>query len=91
MRQRTATATALLAGVLVMAAARIAVPSAPPLYDGVVVIPPYNWVDPPPGLQGGAQGATASLRVRGGGRPTSSLWRRPRWRHRHRSLRSPVS
>ena len=64
-RPGAATATALLAGVLVMTAARIAVPSAPPLYDGVVVIPPYTWVDPPPGQQGGAQGATASIAVRG--------------------------
>jgi hypothetical protein len=29
----------------------------PPLYDGVVVIDPYAWLSPPPGLQGGAASA----------------------------------
>ena len=29
--------------------------ASPPLYDGVLVIQPYQWLSPPPGLQGGAQ------------------------------------
>jgi hypothetical protein len=40
--------------------------AAPPLYDGVVVIEPYVWLDPPPGELGGALGTSAKVAVTGG-------------------------
>jgi hypothetical protein len=55
----------LAVGWLVILAARLAVPTAPPLYDGVVPVGPYVWLDPPPGETGGAQGSTASIPVPG--------------------------
>ncbi|MEA2675169.1 MAG: hypothetical protein QOI92_2361 [Chloroflexota bacterium] len=39
---------------------------APPLYDGVVVIAPYVWLDPPPGELGGALGTSDKIVVSGG-------------------------
>jgi hypothetical protein len=36
---------------------------APPLYDGVMVVEPYVWLDPPPDHPGGAQGASATISV----------------------------
>lgn len=39
---------------------------APPLYDGVVVIAPYEWLDPPPGELGGALGTSDKIVVKGG-------------------------
>jgi hypothetical protein len=36
---------------------------APPLYDGVVLIEPYVWLDPPPDEAGGALGASARVAV----------------------------
>jgi hypothetical protein len=38
----------------------------PPLYDGVVPVGPYLWLEPGPGRQGGAQGAKATVAVDGG-------------------------
>src|SRR5258706_10221897 len=57
------------AGLLFIVAARLALPAAPPLYDGVVPITPYLWLDPPPGDPGGATGATADIPVRSGKSP----------------------
>ncbi len=50
-------ALAALAGgfAVVVIAQRLTPIPGPPLYDGVVVIAPYAWLSPPPGLQGGAQ------------------------------------
>jgi hypothetical protein len=56
-------------GLLLIVAARLALPAAPPLYDGVVPITPYLWLDPPPGDPGGATGATADIPVRSGKSP----------------------
>ena len=53
-------------GLLVAAGAQVAWPLAtPPLYDGVLVVAPYVWVNPPPGQPGGAQGSSAHLRMLG--------------------------
>jgi hypothetical protein len=38
-----------------------------PLYDGVVVSEPYRWLDPPPGLKGGAEGVRSVVPAQGGG------------------------
>ena len=38
----------------------------PPLYDGVVPVGPYLWLNPGSGQEGGAQGATATIAVNGG-------------------------
>lgn len=70
MARRGAALSALGAGVLVIVAARLLVPSAPPLYDGVVPLEAYRWLDPPPpGQHGGAKGASADIPVRGGKSP----------------------
>ena len=54
------------AGVLLIVAARFILPAAPPLYDGIVPIEPYVWLDPPAGHPGGATGAMAEIAVRNG-------------------------
>ncbi len=70
MARRGAALSALGAGMLVIVAARLLVPSAPPLYDGVVPLEAYRWLDPPPpGQHGGAKGATAAVPVQGGKSP----------------------
>ncbi len=70
MGRRGAALSALGAGFLVIVAARVLVPSAPPLYDGVVPLEAYRWLDPPPpGQHGGAKGATATISVQGGKSP----------------------
>ncbi len=58
---------------LVIAIARVAIPSAPPLYDGVVVVEPYRWLEPPPGKPGDAQGASATVAVRKSRSPLIAL------------------
>lgn len=40
-----------------------------PVYDGVVPVPPYRWLDPPPGGQGSPEGATARIDVSGSSSP----------------------
>ncbi len=66
MPSRRLTAGVLGIGFLVLVAARVALPEAPPLYDGVIPVDPYLWLNPPPGHPGGAQGATATIAVSGG-------------------------
>lgn len=39
---------------------------APPLYDGIIVTAPYVWLQPPPGLAGGATGVSAMVEVNAG-------------------------
>jgi hypothetical protein len=54
-------------GLLVAAVLRITSPgAAPPLFDGVVVVEPYVWLDPPPGELGGAKGTSARVGVAAG-------------------------
>jgi hypothetical protein len=67
--RRTLALAVLGAGLLFIVAARLAIPAAPPLYDGVVPITPYLWLDAPPGDPGGATGATADIPVRSGKSP----------------------
>ncbi len=62
-------ALAVAAGVILATAARLAAPGAPPLYDGVVPLEPYLWVNPPPGQAHGPNGATAEVPVEGGQSP----------------------
>lgn len=40
-----------------------------PVYDGVVPVEPYRWLDPPAGQRGDPQGATAKVDVTGGSSP----------------------
>ena len=42
---------------------------APPLYDGVVPVDPYRWLNPPPGRAGDAKGSTANIPISGGRSP----------------------
>ena len=64
MTARRSASVALAAGMLLIALARVAIPSAPPLYDGVVVVEPYRWLEPPPGKPGDPQGASATVAAR---------------------------
>jgi len=57
------------ASLLLIVTARLALPAAPPLFDGIVPISPYVWLDPPAGDPGGAKGATADIPVRNGKSP----------------------
>lgn len=69
MRRRSAALT-LAVGLVGIVFAQVAAPlQGPPLYDGVLVVPPYVWLSPPPGEQGGALGASAVLPVNGGSSP----------------------
>jgi len=67
-RPRRLAAGAVLLGLAGAALAQISGPPvARPLYDGVVVVDPYRWLDPPAGLEGGARGVRQTLPVQGGG------------------------
>jgi hypothetical protein len=57
---------ALALGLAIATAAQLTAPlAAPPLYDGVVVVQPYVYVNPPAGQPGGARGASAQLPMTG--------------------------
>jgi hypothetical protein len=52
-------------GLVVIALAQSTMPAqSPPLYDGIVPLEPYLWLSPPPGQQGGAEGAMATVRLK---------------------------
>ena len=62
MRSRGLALAGLACGFAVVVIAQRLTPlPGPPLYDGVVVIEPYVWLSPPPGLQGGAQSERQSF------------------------------
>ena len=69
MESRRAVAGVLGTGLVVVVAARLLLPAAPPLYDGIVPIEPYLWLNPPAGDPGGAKGASAQLTDRSGKSP----------------------
>jgi hypothetical protein len=73
MSRRAAALSVLGAGLVLIVGARLALPAAPPLYDGIVPIEPYLWLDPPPGHPGGAKGATADIAIRNGKSPLVAL------------------
>jgi hypothetical protein len=57
-------------GLVVVFAVQLTAPlGSPPLYDGVVVVEPYLWLDPPPNHPGGAQGTSDTLEVEAGASP----------------------
>jgi len=58
---------------LAFAAAELAPLPGPPLYDGVVTVEPYRWLDPPPGQPGGAAGNSAVLPVTGDTSPLVAI------------------
>jgi hypothetical protein len=58
---------------LAFAAAESAPLPGPPLYDGIVPVEAYRWLDPPPGEHGGAQGASATVAVKNGTSPLITL------------------
>ncbi|MEZ0239312.1 MAG: hypothetical protein ACAH65_00805, partial [Chloroflexota bacterium] len=75
MRRRLRAALAcLVLGFGVAAGAQVLAPlPGPPLYDGVFVDEPYVYLTPPPGAQGGAQGASATLAIEGGSSPLVAI------------------
>ena len=53
-------------GLGIAGVAQVSAPlGAPPLYDGVVVVQPYVYVNPPAGKPGGAKGASAHVSMNG--------------------------
>ena len=73
-RTRRTGLAALALGLGIAAAAQLAAPLAtPPLYDGVVVVQPYVYVNPPAGKPGGAKGASAHLALSGSKSPLVAL------------------
>ena len=71
--RRTGLAACAL-GLGIAAAAQLAAPLAtPPLYDGVVVVQPYVFVNPPAVKPGGAKGASAHLALSGSKSPLVAL------------------
>ena len=55
------------AGLLGTLAIQVVIPTRqPPIYDGIVVVEPYLWLDPPPDHPGGASGSTAEIAVTSG-------------------------
>ena len=73
-RMRRTGLAALALGLGIAAAAQLAAPLAtPPLYDGVVVVQPYVYVNPPAGKPGGAKGASAHLAFSGSKSPLVAL------------------
>ena len=68
MRRPGLASVAVVAGVIVAIAAQRGAPIAgPPLYDGVVVVAPYVWLSPPPGLRCGAKSDRETFPVSDGG------------------------
>jgi hypothetical protein len=63
--RRVALAVSAL-GLGIAGVAQVVAPlAAPPLYDGVVVVQPYVYVNPPAGMPGGAKGAAAHVPMNG--------------------------
>jgi hypothetical protein len=71
--RRRVAGLALGAGLGIVVLARVLVPGAPPLYDGLVINEPYKWLDPPPGEEGGAQGVTGTAALENGASPLIAL------------------
>jgi len=66
MPSRRVALSVIALGLGLAAAAQVAAPlAAPPLYDGVVVVQPYVYVNPPAGKPGGAKGASAHVPMNG--------------------------
>lgn len=73
-RMRRTGLAALALGLGIAAVAQLAAPLAtPPLYDGVVVVQPYVYVNPPAGKPGAAKGASAHLALSGPKSPLVAL------------------
>ncbi|MFI5225098.1 MAG: hypothetical protein ACHQ3P_00310 [Candidatus Limnocylindrales bacterium] len=74
-RRRRTGVVVLAAGFAVIVVGQLIGPvAAPPLYDGLVNIEPYRWLDPPPpGQPGGAKGATGTVAVKGGVSPLIAI------------------
>jgi hypothetical protein len=72
--RRGAAAFAIVAGLgLAFVAARVSPSATPPLYDGVPVVEPYVWLDPPPDHPGNPSGNHATVAVKGGSSPLIAL------------------
>jgi hypothetical protein len=71
--RRSLAAVVLGIGATGVILARVAQPVGPTLYDGVVPIEPYRWLDPPTGAQGGAKGSRATVEVQGARSPVVAI------------------
>jgi hypothetical protein len=71
---RVVAVATLTIGLIVAVAAQLVAPlPGPPLYDGVVIVPPYVWLSPPPGAQGSPQGFSTTVTINGGSSPLVTL------------------
>ena len=69
-RRRAVGAASMILGLLAAATVQVGSPVAmPPLYDGVVVVAPYVYVNPPAGQPAGAKGTSEHLRMIGHASP----------------------
>ncbi|HEX8025014.1 MAG TPA: hypothetical protein VF484_02300 [Candidatus Limnocylindrales bacterium] len=74
MSRRRPAAIAIATGLgLALVAGRLSPTAAPPLYDGVTVVEPYVWLDPPSGAPGNPTGNHATVATKGGTSPLIAL------------------
>jgi hypothetical protein len=65
---------ALACGLAIIVAAQAAGPVTAPLFDGVVVVEPYRYLDPPPGADGSPTSASATLTIDAGKSPSFAVY-----------------
>jgi hypothetical protein len=65
---------ALACGLAMIAAAQAAAPVTSPLFDGVVVVDPYRYLDPPPGADGSPTSVSATLAIDAGKSPSFAVY-----------------
>jgi hypothetical protein len=74
MTRRRLALAALVGGLAIVAATqRLGPITGPPLYDGVIVEAPYQWLAPAPGFAGGAQSTAQTLALQGGQSPNLGI------------------
>lgn len=64
----------LAVGLVMMGAAQLVRPVEVPLFDGVVVVDPYRYLSPPPGGDGSATSAKATLPIEAGKSPSFAVY-----------------
>ena len=65
---------ALAVGLVMMGTAQVVRPVEVPLFDGVVVVDPYRYLNPPPGGEGSPTSAKATLPIEAGKSPSFAVY-----------------
>jgi hypothetical protein len=73
-RRRIVGLGSLACGLAMIAAAQSAAPARAPLFDGVVVVEPYRYLDPAPGADGSPTSASATLAIDAGKSPSFAVY-----------------